>query len=169
VPCIRFTQVEAKRALQKIEQSFMEAVFSHVKHTLFALEESELPQMTYACESQWRIQPTSVWTSHWQTSSASPEGGGRSSPAHIQESNRSKAWATTLSKTYLSWPESHETRHAKALKVIWTQAYLQLLLITFKLVISQVKLISKNRLSAYANHAKLTQVLIKSTIAMTIK
>jgi hypothetical protein len=28
--------------------------------------------------------------------------------------NKSKAWATTLSKTYPSWPESHETRHAKA-------------------------------------------------------
>jgi hypothetical protein len=38
VSCIRFTQVEAKRALQKIEQSFAEAVFSHVKHTLFTLE-----------------------------------------------------------------------------------------------------------------------------------
>jgi hypothetical protein len=35
-----------------IEQSFAKAIFSHVKHTLFTLEESELPQMTYACESQ---------------------------------------------------------------------------------------------------------------------
>jgi hypothetical protein len=52
VPCIKFSKDEAKRALQKIEQSFAEAVFSHVKHTLFALEESGLPQMTYAYESQ---------------------------------------------------------------------------------------------------------------------
>jgi hypothetical protein len=51
VPCIRFTQVEAKRVLQNIEQSFTEAVFSHVKHTLFALGESGLPRTTYACES----------------------------------------------------------------------------------------------------------------------
>jgi hypothetical protein len=37
--------------------------------------------------------------------------------------NKSKAWANTLSKTYPSWPESHETIHAKASKVIRTQAY----------------------------------------------
>jgi hypothetical protein len=43
VPCIRFTKDETKRVLQKIEQSFAEAIFSHVKHTLFTLEESELP------------------------------------------------------------------------------------------------------------------------------
>jgi hypothetical protein len=52
VPYIRFTQTEAKRALQKIEQSFVEAVFSHIKHTLYALEESELPQMAYTYESK---------------------------------------------------------------------------------------------------------------------
>jgi hypothetical protein len=47
-----FTKVEAKRALQKIEQSFVEAIFSHVKHTLFALKECGLPRTTYACASQ---------------------------------------------------------------------------------------------------------------------
>jgi hypothetical protein len=52
VPCIRFTKDEAKIALQKVEQSFVEAVFSHVKRTLYALEESGLPRMTYAYESQ---------------------------------------------------------------------------------------------------------------------
>jgi hypothetical protein len=40
---LKFTKDEVKRALQKIEQSFTEAVFSYVKHTLFTLEESELP------------------------------------------------------------------------------------------------------------------------------
>jgi hypothetical protein len=49
---LKFTKDEVKRALQKIEQSFTEVVFSYVKHTLFTLEESELPQMTYVCESQ---------------------------------------------------------------------------------------------------------------------
>jgi hypothetical protein len=29
----------------------VEAIFSNVKHTLFALKESGLPRMTYACES----------------------------------------------------------------------------------------------------------------------
>jgi hypothetical protein len=43
---------EAKRVLQKIEQSFYGSSFSHIKHTPFALEGSELPQTTYACGSQ---------------------------------------------------------------------------------------------------------------------
>jgi hypothetical protein len=37
--------------------------------------------------------------------------------------NKSKAWVTMLSKTYPSWPQIHETRHAKASKVIRTQSY----------------------------------------------
>jgi hypothetical protein len=43
---------EAKRALQKIEQSFCGIGFSHVKHMPFALEGSELHRTTYTCESQ---------------------------------------------------------------------------------------------------------------------
>jgi hypothetical protein len=46
-----FTQVEAKRALQKIEQSFAETISLMVKHMLFALEECGLPRVNYACES----------------------------------------------------------------------------------------------------------------------
>jgi hypothetical protein len=57
VRCIKFTKDETKRALQEIEQSFTEAVFSHVKHTQFAPEENELPRMTYACESRWKPNP----------------------------------------------------------------------------------------------------------------
>jgi hypothetical protein len=38
--------------LQTIDQSFAEAFISHSKHTLFILEESGAPQMTYTCESQ---------------------------------------------------------------------------------------------------------------------
>jgi hypothetical protein len=38
--------------VQKIDQSFMEAFISHGKHTLFALEESGPPRMTYTSESQ---------------------------------------------------------------------------------------------------------------------
>jgi hypothetical protein len=43
---------EAKRVLRKIEQSFCRSDFSHVKHMPFALEGSELHQMTYVYESQ---------------------------------------------------------------------------------------------------------------------
>jgi hypothetical protein len=49
---LEFPKDEAKRALQKTEQSFAEAVFSHVNHTLFTLEERGVPRMTYAYESQ---------------------------------------------------------------------------------------------------------------------
>jgi hypothetical protein len=43
---------EAKRVLQKIEHSFCENGFSHIKHTPFTLEGSELHRTTYVCESQ---------------------------------------------------------------------------------------------------------------------
>jgi hypothetical protein len=46
------------------------------------------------------------------------------------KNNKSKAWATTLSKTYMLCPEGHKTEHAKTSKVVLTQAYLQLLLIS---------------------------------------
>jgi hypothetical protein len=51
VSCIKFTEVEAKRAPQKIEQSFCGNGFSHVKHASFVLEGSELHRTTYDCES----------------------------------------------------------------------------------------------------------------------
>jgi hypothetical protein len=38
--------------LQKIIRVFAEAFVSHERHTLFALEESGLPRMTYTYESQ---------------------------------------------------------------------------------------------------------------------
>jgi hypothetical protein len=38
--------------LEVMEQSVEKAVFYHVKHTLFALEENGLPRTTYSYESQ---------------------------------------------------------------------------------------------------------------------
>jgi hypothetical protein len=38
--------------LQKLYQNFAEASISHGKYTLFALEESGPPRMTYTYESQ---------------------------------------------------------------------------------------------------------------------
>jgi hypothetical protein len=49
---LEFTKDEAQKMLEKIIQSFAKAFISHDKHTLFALEESGLPRMTYTCESQ---------------------------------------------------------------------------------------------------------------------
>jgi hypothetical protein len=37
--------------LQRIIRVFVEAFISHDRHTLFALEESGPPRMTYACGS----------------------------------------------------------------------------------------------------------------------
>jgi hypothetical protein len=47
-----FTKDIAQNVLQKIIRVFAEAFVSHDRHTLLALEESELPQTTYTCESQ---------------------------------------------------------------------------------------------------------------------
>ncbi len=47
-----FTKDEAQNALQKIIRVFAEAFVSHDRHTLFALEESGPPRMTYTYESQ---------------------------------------------------------------------------------------------------------------------
>jgi hypothetical protein len=64
------------------------------------------PSVLYAWGSLYGVQPSSVWTSHWQPSSASPKRGSSSSPAH-RKNYMSKAWATTLSKTYPWWPKNH--------------------------------------------------------------
>jgi hypothetical protein len=44
---LEFIKDEAQNILQKIDQSFVEAFISHGKHTLFTLEESGPPRMTY--------------------------------------------------------------------------------------------------------------------------
>jgi hypothetical protein len=47
-----FTTDKAQKVLQRIIRVFVEVFVSHDRHTLFALEESEPPRMTYTCESQ---------------------------------------------------------------------------------------------------------------------
>jgi hypothetical protein len=49
---LEFTKEEAQKMLRKIIRVFAEAFVSHDRHTLFTLEESEPPRMTYTCESQ---------------------------------------------------------------------------------------------------------------------
>jgi hypothetical protein len=49
---LEFTKHEAKRLLQRITQSFAEAIISHGKHILFTLKESVPRRMIYTCESQ---------------------------------------------------------------------------------------------------------------------
>jgi hypothetical protein len=49
---LEFTQDIAQNVLQRIIIVFVEAFVSHDRHTLFTLEESQPPQMTYTCESQ---------------------------------------------------------------------------------------------------------------------
>jgi hypothetical protein len=46
------TKDKAQNVLQKIIRVFVEAFVSHDSHTLFALEESGSPRMTYTCEFQ---------------------------------------------------------------------------------------------------------------------
>jgi hypothetical protein len=47
-----FTIDKAQKVLQRIIRVFAEAFVSHDRHTLFVVEESEPPRMTYTCESQ---------------------------------------------------------------------------------------------------------------------
>jgi hypothetical protein len=47
-----FTKDKAQNVLQRIIRVFAEEFDSHDRHTLFALEESEPPRMTYTCRSQ---------------------------------------------------------------------------------------------------------------------
>jgi hypothetical protein len=49
---LEFTKDKAQNVFQKIIRVFEKAFVSHDRHTLFALEESEPPRMTYTCESQ---------------------------------------------------------------------------------------------------------------------
>jgi hypothetical protein len=45
-------KMKPKECFKRKNRVFAEAVFSHIKRSLFALEESWLPRMTYVCESQ---------------------------------------------------------------------------------------------------------------------
>jgi hypothetical protein len=48
---LEFTKDKAQKVLQRIIRVFVEAFVSHDRHTLFTLEESGPPQMTYTYES----------------------------------------------------------------------------------------------------------------------
>jgi hypothetical protein len=48
---LEFTKDEAQKMLQEIIRVFTEALISHDRHTLFALEESGTPRTAYICES----------------------------------------------------------------------------------------------------------------------
>jgi hypothetical protein len=49
---LEFTKDKAQNVLQRIIRVFAKAFISHDRHTLFALEESGPPRMTYTCGSQ---------------------------------------------------------------------------------------------------------------------
>jgi hypothetical protein len=49
---LEFTKDKGQNVLQRIIRVFAEAFVSHDKHTLFTLEESAPPRMTYTYESQ---------------------------------------------------------------------------------------------------------------------
>jgi hypothetical protein len=49
---LEFTKDEAQKMVQRTIKVFTEVFISHDTHTLFVLEESGSPRMTYTCESQ---------------------------------------------------------------------------------------------------------------------
>jgi hypothetical protein len=57
--------LKPKSASKDITEFLCESGFiSHLKHTPFAVEGSELHRTTYTYESQYGTHPSSVWTSH---------------------------------------------------------------------------------------------------------
>jgi hypothetical protein len=48
---LEFTKDKVQNVLHRIIRVFAEVFVSHDRHTLFALEDSEPPRMTYTCES----------------------------------------------------------------------------------------------------------------------
>jgi hypothetical protein len=51
-PVLEFTKGEALKDASKNNQSLAKAFISHDRHTLFTLEKSGPPRMTYTCKSQ---------------------------------------------------------------------------------------------------------------------
>jgi hypothetical protein len=49
---LEFIKDKTQKVLQRIIRVFAEAFVSHDRHTVFTLEESGPPRMTYTCESQ---------------------------------------------------------------------------------------------------------------------
>jgi acetolactate synthase small subunit len=49
---LEFIKDKSQKVLQRIIRVFAEVFVSRDRHTLFALEESGPPRMTYTCESQ---------------------------------------------------------------------------------------------------------------------
>jgi hypothetical protein len=95
-----------------------------------------LLRQLYTCNGlQYGIQFLETWTSHWQSSSATPE---RREGETVHKMLQRKAWATTLSKTDPSWSNGQTSRHAKASSDKDFLSLLQLTLNTFKHVISQI-------------------------------
>jgi hypothetical protein len=75
------TKVWSKKEASKDSLEFVKVVSLIVKYSLFTLEENALHRPIWVCRSQYETQPSVVWTSQWQPSSASLDEG-KSSPAH---------------------------------------------------------------------------------------
>jgi hypothetical protein len=72
----------------KDKLEFAEVISLNDQNILFALKENDIHQCSTR-GSQYRVQPSLVWTSHWQHPSASPARGSNSSPAHRRQKEQS--------------------------------------------------------------------------------
>jgi hypothetical protein len=108
VPCIRFTKDEAKRVLQRIEQSFGKAIhLSRQAHTLH-------PRREWAPTDDLHLwvpvgNPALIGLDLPLTTLFSVARRRKNILTCTQiKTIRAKAWATTLNKTYPSRPKDHE-------------------------------------------------------------
>jgi hypothetical protein len=121
VPYIRVYKRWSQKIASKDNSEFCRSGLSlTVKHTLFALEESGLLEWPTPTSPSKDLSPH-----RFGAPTDNPHLCRRKEEdphLHTDKIQQSKAWATTLSKTYPLWPKGHETRHAKASKVKRTQA-----------------------------------------------
>jgi hypothetical protein len=98
-------RIEAKITLQRINQSFAEANSLNGQNNLFALKENVIHRHSKPEDPSTKSNPhrfglpTDNSRRHRRQEETVPH-------LHTKDS-KSKAWATTLSKTYLRWPKDH--------------------------------------------------------------
>jgi hypothetical protein len=111
------TKVWITKDVSRIVQSLRERFLSSFKYIPFALEENGLHRPSTPTgpstepNPHWSGPPTDTPHQHHQK---------EEDPHLYIRYNKSKAWATTLSKTYPSWPKDHELDMQDFKQRYWT-------------------------------------------------
>jgi hypothetical protein len=147
--------LKQKHASRDVSE-FAEVISLNVQYILFILEENVLYQRSKPTGPSMASNPHRFEPSTDTPSSASPERGRRSSPAHKRQQEKSLSDYAQQDLSIVT--QRITTRHAKALnKANELISLLAPTLSTIKHVISQIKLISMRRFASYSKHAKVSK------------